>query len=88
MLFLFTVEEKTTNHQNRVNFARNKAKTNSFSRISRSIPEKISKQSQNNEIAPFTATPNQLKFSGLFRNNPQNSVFTIKSTRLRIFLFS
>ncbi len=60
MIVFFTVEEKTTNHQNRVNFARNKAKTNSFSRIFRIIPEKILKQSQNNKNFTFTDTPNLL----------------------------
>jgi hypothetical protein len=39
MLVIFTVEEKTTNNQNRVNFTINKAKTNSFSRIFQNFPD-------------------------------------------------
>jgi len=37
--FLPDGEQKTINHQNKVKFARNKAKTNSFSRIFQNFPD-------------------------------------------------
>ena len=62
MLVIFTVDEKTTNYQNRVKFATIKQKPIHFPEFSGLFRNKYRNNPKTIKLPTFTETPNQLNF--------------------------